>query len=211
MPKDAVFDQERIAKIREIMPKFADVAMVGDRVMMGLQGDPMDPYKGNDRPTATIVNKSADEVTLKMADNSRRTVSKYAIAPKDVWEFTDDSFKNVLTREKAKVMEASRAETTTVQAKSNDLASEVAQLRSELATERNLTRDFHKTYIASMRELAADVCKIDAATGNKHASFCRTFRDQYSKMESRGELGIFRGAEDCESESDSDVAESTFF
>jgi len=206
-----VFDASRIDKISKIMPNFTKVAQVGDTVLMGLEGDPVFPYSSAPRPSARVVNVSNDAdptVTLSLNDGSQKVVTSYTIAPNDVFEFTDESFANVLERERKQQeemmreqqalhynqqeqQELSRAESSTYRSTSS-LETQIASLRAELDAERQLTRNFHNTYIASLHELANDVCKLDVS-GNL-AQFCRTFNDEYSRMQSRAEHGVYRGS-----------------
>lgn len=196
-----VYDQDRVLKIGAIMPKFNQVAQIGDNVLMGLEGDPKFPYTNpNERLSATIKDitrkSTGTEIQLKLSDGTSKTVNEYSIAPADVWEYSDQGFQKVFERERKKVqsenMRSSRAEATLAEPGSKSLQAQIAQLRSELETERQMTRNFHTTYVASLHELASDVCKLD--TSGKHASFCRTFNEEYDKMQSRGEKSLYRGA-----------------
>lgn len=211
-----VYNPDRIEKISKIMPQFNKVARAGDEVLLGLEGDPAFPFKASNRPTATIerVNhtEAGTEVTLKMADGSTRHVSEYSIAPNEVWEYSDAAFASVMERERkanGDRMSASRAEQAISEPAfrgDNHLKREVAQLRAELQAERDLTQNFHNTYIASLHELAQDVCKLD--TTGKHANFCRTFNSEYRKMQSRAEEGVYRGTYGEDNEAAKDFSES---
>ena len=55
MPKNLAFDQDRIEKVSKIMPQFTKVAAVGDKVLMGLEGDPSFPFAGKTRTSAEII------------------------------------------------------------------------------------------------------------------------------------------------------------
>lgn len=205
MAQAHVFEASRIDKISKIMPNFSKVAQVGDQVLMGLEGDPAFPYSYGNRPYGTVVEvydvHGEPTLTLECSDGSRKSVNSYTISPTDVWEFTDQSFSNVLERERVQqeALSNNRAESHFSDEKyrgGQNLEDQVAQLRAELETERQLTRNFHNTYIASLHELANDVCKLDT-TGN-HANFCRTFNDEYKKMQSRGEQSLYRGVRNRE-------------
>jgi hypothetical protein len=183
------------------MPQFAKVAEVGDTVMMGLEGDPANPWVDSaSRPMATIIDKSSQvdgtSVKLRMDDGTERTVNEYSIAPGDVWEFTDDSFAKVMERERAAQARAEepivpdsayRGEASIV----DELRREIQNLKAELDSEKRLTRSFQNTYIMTMKELANDVMKLD--TEGNCADFCRTFSSEYDKMQTRAEESIFRG------------------
>lgn len=220
--KNSVFDQDRLSKISNINASFYGVARVGDEVHMGLEGDPANPYTDMARPTATIQDvKNVGtnvHIQLGMADGTTKMVDKYTISPGDVWEFTDASFANVLDREQK--AQASRAEAMMMKSAPVDkkyrgvdsLTSQIEQLRADLNAERELVKSFHNTYIASMSELATDICKLDS---NNEANFCRTFKKEYDSMMNRAE-GKFRGtsqaaaAEDSMSEDDASLVSDYF-
>lgn len=220
-----VYDTSRITKISKIMPQFSKVAAPGDTVLMGLEGDPAYPYTNTARPSATITDVSyrgtnTYDIGLKLDDGSRKTVSSMTINPEEVFEYDDKSFENVLRREQENMnraegkLESSRAENNMM----NDdmiqsLRSEITTLRKELNAQVELTRNFHNTYIATLNEVASDMCQMDASGEN--AKFCRTFHNEYSKMQTRAENAEYRGAEDAVEEDDdvdsmqSDVDEFT--
>tara|TARA_B110001450_G_scaffold252416_1_gene274153 strand:- start:297 stop:1046 length:750 start_codon:yes stop_codon:yes gene_type:complete len=198
---ESVYQPERISKISRIMPQFAKVAEVGDTVMMGLEGDPANPWTDSaSRPMATIVDKASQvdgtSVKLRMDDGTERTVNEYSIAPGDVWEFTDVSFAKVMERERAAQARAEepivpdsayRGDASIV----DELRHEIQNLKAELDAEKRSVRSFQNTYIMTMKELANDVMKLD--TKGDCANFCRTFSSEYEKMRTRAEESIYRG------------------
>jgi hypothetical protein len=102
MPDD-LYDSDRLSKIAEIMPKFASHAQAGDEIMLGLEGDPSFPSEFQaDRPMGTIVKvketPNGNALKVKMSTGKVVTVHPNSFDPKMVWEFTDDSFQNVLQR-----------------------------------------------------------------------------------------------------------------
>ena len=206
-----IFDPSRIEKISKIMPNFSKVARVGDTVLMGLDGDPAFPYPNGNRVTGQITDvqniNGDNHVTIQCSDGNVKTVNSFTIAPGEVWEFSDESFASVLERERreqemtmranSEVMmgeekRMNRAEESQYKAIDHDLQTQIAELRAELESERQLTRNFHNTYIASLHELANDVCKIADKSGTM-AQFCNTFNTEYSRMVSRAENGVYRG------------------
>jgi|MDTE01.1.fsa_nt_gb hypothetical protein len=201
-----VFDPERVSKISKIMPQFSDVAKVGDEVHMGLVGDPAFPYQDGARPVATVssVEKHGEnvQINLAMEDGTTKKVDKYTISPDGVWEFTDESFKNVLQREREAFEMRAEAR---MQPRKEEISyrgidaanAEIQKLRAELQAEKELVRNFHNTYIASLSELASDICKLDT---DHAANFCRTFKAEYEKMVSRPETS-YRGNEDAAEDS----------
>lgn len=226
------YDKDRVEKISQIMPQFAKVAQPGDKVLMGLEGDPLYPKKYNmNRPEATIEHIDYRDndalVTLKMSDGSLEKVSSMTLAADQVWEFTDDSFRNVMDRQKKQNSpepeyrgsqddEISMLKKEIAELKSNvlyrgsndlvsDLQSEVDSLKKLMSEEKETNRNFHNTMIASLNEMANDICKLDS-----NADFCKVLNTEYTKlMKSRAEGSLptktttkMSAAENDESEDD---------
>lgn len=218
------YDTERVHKISQIMPQFSKVAAKGDTVLMGLEGDPLFPFNNNDRPKAVITDiehRNNDSIVrLKMNDGSTKEVSSMTLAADQVWEFDDTSFQNVMDRQKAEMQARAerKIETPPTEYRGIDnslveeLRNEIDTLKRELATERENSKNFHNTMIASMNEMASDICKLDSTNG-KNTEFCQTLKGEYRKlMESRAEQSIdneaYRG---IESESDFSADDTDFF
>ena len=99
------YDAERVNKISQIMPQFAQVAQVGDIVHLGLEGDPLFPSSFSEsRPSATItsIEERANDhlIGMQLQDGSNVKYSSMTLAADQVWEFTDDTFQNVMHRQK---------------------------------------------------------------------------------------------------------------
>lgn len=54
MPPSNYYSKERIENISCILPTYAAFLREGDRVNMGIEADPMYPYRGVSRPTGTV-------------------------------------------------------------------------------------------------------------------------------------------------------------
>lgn len=207
------------------MPQFSKVAAEGDTVLMGLEGDPLFPFKsGRERPSAVITKVTHRDndsiVTLRMKDGSTQNVNSMTLAADQIWEFDDKSFQTVLERQKAEVTARSESKVEEVpeyrgidDSVVNSLKQEIDSLKQELAAERENSKNFHNTMIASMNEMASDICKLD--TSGKHTDFCKTLTGEYTKlMESRAEGNLntvntdYRG---IESESDFSADDTDFF
>lgn len=195
---DSIYNKDRLERISKILPTFSKIAKAGDVVYMGLEGDPAFPFSKGKRPTATIQNVSTSNegtnVELKMANGKIETVNEYTIHPHKVWEFDNKSFQNVLKREEAKQqISTSRSESKIGQSDVDFLKGEIETLRRELAFEKNYTRDFHNTYIKTLRELTTDVLRLDK---EGKAEFSKTFRSEFDLMKSRSEESAYRGVEE---------------
>lgn len=204
------YDKDRVEKISQIMPQFAKVAQPGDKVLMGLEGDPLYPKKySTSRPEATIEQIDYRDndalVTLKMSDGNVEKFSSMTLAADQVWEFTDESFRNVMDRQKQQnspepeyrgsqddeismlKKEIAELKSYVVYRGSNDLVSnlqsEIDSLKKLMSDEKETNRNFHNTMIASMNEMANDICKLDS-----NADFCKVLNTEYTKlMKSRAE------------------------
>lgn len=193
----SLYDTERVKKISQIMPEFARVARPGDEVYMGLQGDPCYPDTFlTDRPTAIIQNVDLSNpeeafVTLQTNRGETMKLSSLTLKPQHVWEFTDKAFRGVLDRENA--LATSRAEDKQPVRNANEdvLRQEIQELRAELTTQRENSKNFQNTIIASMKEMANDILKIDS--NQNRAEFSKVFSTEYTKMENRAEASINRG------------------
>ena len=95
---------ERIEQINSIIPRMAAVAEVGDEVTRGLGGDPMNPWQDDATPpTATVVDvqHDADGTSLTLRDSATGeliAVPKNTVNPLHMFEYTDQSFQNILQR-----------------------------------------------------------------------------------------------------------------
>lgn len=206
MTPPTVYDPERVSKISRIMPQFTKVARVGDRVAMGLEGDPDFPseWKTGSRPMATVTNvvkqNGNSSVELRLDNGSNKVINEYTIAPGEVWEPTDDTFASILKREQEAQQLNSRAEAPHVKEQTyrgdrhlQDMENEIKMLKAELDEEKRLVRSFQNTYIMTMKELANDVMQLDSS--GQCANFCRTFSSEYDKMQARAEESMYRGSE----------------
>ena len=187
MSHQQIYDTERIRKISQIMPEFSNVARPGDEVYMGLEGDPCFPYLDCKRPVGVVQHvdsSNADEtiVTLNI-DNVQKKVSSLSLSPRDVWEFTDKSFRGVLQRNAPNEPASASpppyrggADHKSVQA----LQADIDAIASKLTAQNENTRAFQNTLITSLSAMADDI----VALGGKKASFSNTLSTAYRAMES---------------------------
>lgn len=210
------YDTERVTKISQIMPQFSKVAQAGDTVLMGLEGDPLFPSDfSKSRPTATITSVKQREndylVELKTESGEKKQFSSLSLAADQVWEFDDVSFRNVMERQRVEQEKMNQKVKPPEYRGAEDVSSlkaQVSELKDIIEAERQNTRNFHNTMIASMNEMASDICKLD---GNGSTKFCRVLNNEYTKlMESRAEGGVYRGVDEYESE-DFSADDTDFF
>jgi hypothetical protein len=184
-----MYDAERLQKIGEIMPRFCSHVEVGDEIAFGLEGDPLfpDEFK-SERPTGVVTKVKAMEdngstIRVQMKNGSSIDVPPHSVDPQRVWEFTDETFQNVLKRSIEKNMPVE--ESPDYRGTEEPQVGELTKLRSELNTmkdqfqrEMEESKNFNNTLIATLHEMAADVCRNNPDS----AGFCSVFNDEYNKM-----------------------------
>ena len=143
-----------------------------------------------------------------------------SLAADQLWEFDILTFKNVMDRRKEMMPSpvaspvASPARSPQYRGSGDELSSlraEISELKELLEFERANTRNFHNTMIASLNEMAGDICKLDSKGGK--TEFCRVLNNEYSKlMKSRAEGQVsYRGSDSESSESDFSADETDNF
>lgn len=176
-----IFDSDRVSKIGEIMPRFQQHVQPGDQIMLGLEGDPAFPY-GEDRPVGTVTRtKSLEDgstsVRVRMNTGQSVTLQPNTVDPKQVWEFTDDSFQKVLARsvqpEPERPEQTYRGTTNEV----DSLRQELDMIKAQMHAEAQEVRKFNNTLISTLNEISQDVCKT-----NSDANFCKVFATEYRSM-----------------------------
>lgn len=187
-----LYDPDRLSKIGEILPKFLDHAEAGDVINFGLEGDPCWPSKFNDaRPTGTIMRMKdttyGRSMQVKMNDTGKVvTVAPNSIDPQRVWEFDDDTFQNVLKRSmpEEQAPPSPGGANVDVEYRASSSSGDVESLRAELdnikrtfATEMADAKHFNNTIIATINEMASDICKV-----SNDAPFCKVFTSEYRSM-----------------------------
>lgn len=103
MAYNEVFDPDRMSQLHDIMPRFNAYVQPNDQIEMGIVGDNLYPYSADERPTATVldVQRAPDGVELRVRDNAtleEMVLPKNSPLPNHVWEFSGDTFSNVLQR-----------------------------------------------------------------------------------------------------------------
>lgn len=182
------YDSERVNKIAQIMPNFAKVCQPGDKVLMGLEGDPLFPKRFlTNRPEATITSVTEREndhlIGLTYENGETQKVSSMSLASDEVWEYSDATFRNVMERQKAEQFkEPSYKGTSEIE----QLRSEMSEMKRRMEEQITNSKNFHNTMIASLNEMASDICRLDSTGAN--TEFCRVLHNEYSKMtDSRAE------------------------
>lgn len=189
----ALYDRERVEKIGQIMPRFSEHVEVGDEILLGLEGDPMFPAKYNEnRPKGTVMKvKQLDggaSIRVRMDNGNTVTLKPGELDPQKVWEFSDESFQRVLERSlqpeptPEQEMEPPNYRSSFVSemgsmSEVQQLRQELAMLKSQYENDQMEARQFNNTLIATMNEVAQDVCAV-----NSNAGFCNVFANEYRSM-----------------------------
>tara|TARA_B100000787_G_scaffold165359_1_gene149143 strand:- start:21 stop:650 length:630 start_codon:yes stop_codon:yes gene_type:complete len=182
-----LYDAERLQKIGEIMPRFCQHVQEGDEIAFGLEGDPLFPaeYK-EERPVGIVtkVKSAGDAATLRvqMKNGSVIDIPPHSVDPQRVWEFTDDTFQQVLKRSIEKNMPSEDPDYRGVESDANDiqnLREELRNMKESFAHEIQESKNFNNTLIATLHEITTDVCRNNP---NESSGFCSVFSEEYKKM-----------------------------
>lgn len=191
------YDQDRLSKLREIMPRFVAHARVGDTIEFGLRGDPHFPMEFNDnRPTGEIVkikNAGTESATIRVRTSKGALVNlpAHSIDPRRVWEYDTPTFERVLARSQPQPPSA-RNDESSYRSSNTSIANEqfealqnrVSSLASQLDAEINESRNFNSALIASFSELANEVSRSSSTA----TPFANTFTKEYRGMMESGVL-----------------------
>lgn len=173
-----IFSEDRVNNISEIMPKLSEHVQVGDQILLGLEGDPNFPYEMSERPEGVVRNVSNTnglvDLSVELNNGDLVKLSAGSIAPDQVWEFTEDSFRNVLERN-IKVSSTVESAATPV----DDLSAyrgsnDVSELKAMLETQIKENNEFNQTLVKTLNEIAKDVVSL-----NPEAKFCSVFASEY--------------------------------
>lgn len=178
-----MYEPERVSRLAQISTKFHAHAAVGDRIVLGIQGDDQMPakYRGGNRPEGTIVkikNEGSENSTLRVQLDSGKRIDlhPYHLAGDRVWEFTDDSWDKVLARSNPEQAQASYRGSS-----SND---EILAMRQQLSSmQQNFDREmaeaksFNNALVESIAQITGEI-----ASGNPNAKFSSVFQEEYRGM-----------------------------
>lgn len=175
MSSSGLFSEERVANISEIMPKLSEYVQIGDKIYRGLEGDPRFPYANSQRPEGTVMNihnrgDGLVDLDVKLDSGEKVTLAAGSIAEDQVWEFSEDTFKNVLERTLKSEQSSGPEYRGTI--KSNNL--EVVELRNALEAQIKESNEFNQTIVKTLNEMAKDIVKI-----NPSSKFCSVFANEY--------------------------------
>ncbi len=211
MKNGNLYDPDRLQKIGEIMPNLCKYAEIGDEITLGLKGDPEFPscYRGSSRPTGVIEKiQSVDDgimVTAKMNDGTLMNLPSTTIGAYNTWEFTDEGFEKVLSREEDKARsEAKLSEVEPVEYRGSDsYDTKLARLEQEMLEKDQLNDSFRKTVVQTFKAMASEVSELYEKMGVE-SKFCGALSSRYDELVSKSEKE-YRGTKETYS---SDVSGS---
>lgn len=190
-----VYAADRLARLAQISTKFHAHAMVGDEILLGIEGDDQMPtrYRGGARPTGTIVkvkNEGTEQSTLRVQMDSGRMVDlhPYSVAGDRVWEFSDRSWSKVLARSNPEVAEktyrgssgsSGNDDLASMRKQMNDMAQRFDQEMAE-------AKNFNNALVESIHAISNDIRKVDP-----NAKFASTFATEYAGMRKTREVSPF--------------------
>ena len=207
------YDESRVAKLKEIIPRFVSHARVGDNIEFGLRGDPYWPAEfDSTRPKGQIVRVKGvgtDHATIRVKTDKGAMVDipAHNIDPRRVWEFDTPTFNRVLQRTQPVSENASNAGGSNYRGSSindgfADLRAKVDQLANRLDQEMKDNRSFNGALISSFNELAGEVSR--SSPGD--TPFSNTFTNEYRAMMDNGNVT----AKGAPSPFESDFTDSDF-
>ena len=178
-----LYDPDRVSKLKTIQTRFGSYARVGDRILLGIRGDPALPasYRGaQGQPQGTIVkikNEGTPGAILRVKLDGEKygkssvTLYPHQLSGDKVWEFADDTWEHVKAR--AQQPQGYRG--------SADSTDEVSTLRAQLDT---VMREFqsYKSSTSNWKEAVVDSLhhmSNEIAYRNPDAKFSKVFTEEY--------------------------------
>ena len=162
------------------MPKLSEHVRIGDRITLGLEGDPKFPYSNTTRPIGDVVNvlKQNDglvDLNVKLSNGDTVRLAAGSIAADQIWEFTEDSFRNVLERSiSAQNVSSSNNDIESSYRGSVNESQDIVELRKALEIQVQESNDFNQTVVKTLNEMAKDIISM-----NPSAKFCSVFASEY--------------------------------
>ena len=183
------------------MPPFIKAAELGDKAKLGLEGDPLKPHV---ETHATVVDKFTKNglTHLKIKDENgvSFTTNEFNQNPAEVFEFTDDCFRQKLEK-KERQYRADEPKEASYRGTPSEIQGRLEDLESQFVSEKQRAEEFRVAYLAAMAEL----CKTN------DSEFAKAFTQQFNEMQSRAEEGVYRGANDEDAMSMVSETSAAFF
>ena len=156
-------DNIRDQQLDMIMPQFANHAQVGDKVEMGVVGDPDFPFEMNARPQAQVVDVSTDSdgnTHVQLQDTSTGEMMMSGSAERNehlVFEFEPTTFQNVLERAMSSDAEVVTSHPSPVP----DLSDVNSETLQQVMSEMSETRAFANNLVSVLKNMNKDMHRMD--------------------------------------------------
>ena len=187
-----LYDKQRIDRISKIVPVFTTHAMVGDRIVFGLEGDPLFPRSYQTaRPCGVITKiknhgKPSATLRVRMDRNGKHVdIDCTNVGPDRLWEFEPGTYEKVVERstpveERESVKEHGGGAAHVSLSTYDQLRERVETLACRLEAASLEDKNFRKAMVASMSELANE---LSNTTNGSEKSFSSQFAKEYKTMQ----------------------------
>ena len=173
MQQESVWDGERISNIGWILSRYSEHVQEGDRVRMGIEGDPCSTYRGIDGASAGTVDRVRRDdygfvqLTVTLDSGKEVELDNRNIAPAKVWEIHPD-FVNVF---RGRVQKSNGdGEEHDGEEHNDDTYGDTHDFRSAVETQvetlgerlkrmENAGTELERTIASAVRELAGDLMR----------------------------------------------------
>lgn len=160
-----MYAQSRIEHIKDMIPKIMEFVEPNDRIKMGLSGDPL-LSKSMLREEGVVLSNHGDKLKVKMDGGSIRELDSSTVAPDKLFEFTEDTFKNVMKRQMRQA--APEADRPTYRGADNK-SGDVASLRKEL-------REFQDVVVNTFGAMSKDISSMPSGDNSFSKMFYKEYR-----------------------------------
>ena len=185
------YDEERVSKLRDIVPRFNSHVRKGDKIAFGIKNDPFFPakYKSN-RPLGEVIKVKNPgpnaSIRVRIDGKYGRTVdiAPHNIHPERLWEWQEDFFPTVLerTRPVAQKEATFRGPMPRMDDGFDELRAQVNALTARLESHTKEYRSLTGSMLDSFGTLASEVSSKNPDT----ADFAKAYHESYKAFKENG-------------------------
>lgn len=187
------YDEDRVSKLREIVPRFNSHVRKGDKIAFGIKNDPFYPekYKAN-RPLGVVLkvkNQGPNaSIRVRMEGTYGRTVdiAPHNLHPERLWEWQDDFFQTVLERTRPVVQQEAATFRGGPMPRMNDgfdeLRAKVDALTARLESHTKEYRNMTGSMLDSFGALTSEV----SAKNPERSEFAKAYSESYRSFKENG-------------------------
>jgi len=211
---DDIWDSERIATVGNILSRVSKHLECGDRIRLGMEGDPCYPYRAaEEAPRGTVLSIERDEKSGSMSfiaqlDDTleQREFSDASVHPEKLWEIAPDHVSVVRSRvtgDSDGDLPAREEEQADYKSPDEDNAFRSSMTTSMDALQIRVSQ-LESTLASTVREVCADMLR--GYRGEK-PEFSETYADRYDMAMEHAEEKEYQGT----AQSDKKQSEKTSF